>query len=146
RRFSRPDVYQSGRIARTNIPPFHIVEPADIGCQTSRPEGAGAMPSMSALGQKQTLTRLLYMSALPPKADISARDHHHSRRGNEMPCDCARESAAKKEIVSLLFFVCAVRDKPGFLKASFRKSDAMIVVNDIAYHAILCGILENKLE
>jgi hypothetical protein len=28
---------------------------------------------MSALGQKQTLTRLLLMSALPPKADIARR-------------------------------------------------------------------------
>src|SRR6516162_5295513 len=28
---------------------------------------------MSALGQKQTLTRLLYMSALPPKADIGTQ-------------------------------------------------------------------------
>jgi hypothetical protein len=30
---------------------------------------------MSPMGQKQTLTRLLYMSALPPKADIAERDH-----------------------------------------------------------------------
>jgi hypothetical protein len=33
-------------------------------------------PLMSALGQKQTSTRLLHMSALPPKADIRPRDLH----------------------------------------------------------------------
>src|SRR5262249_10274506 len=31
---------------------------------------------MSALGQKQTLIRLLHMSALPPKADIRESKHH----------------------------------------------------------------------
>jgi len=33
-------------------------------------------PLMSALGQKQTLRRILVMSALPPKADIAERDWH----------------------------------------------------------------------
>src|SRR5262249_8357095 len=49
---------------------------------------------MSALGQNQTSRLVRAMSALPPKADIRARDHHHGCRGNEMPCDCARERAA----------------------------------------------------
>ena len=31
---------------------------------------------MSALGQKQTLRRVLAMSALPPKADIPRGDQH----------------------------------------------------------------------
>ena len=32
--------------------------------------GSNPEPLMSALGQKQTLQRILVMSALPPKADI----------------------------------------------------------------------------
>src|SRR5262249_21220542 len=90
--------------------------------------------------------RRVLMSALPPKADIRAGDHYHSRRRDQMPCDCARESAAKKEIVSLLFFVCAVRDKPGFLKAPFRKSGVMIGVDQTTDHAVFRCVLENQLK
>jgi hypothetical protein len=35
--------------------------------------GSKSEPLMSALGHKQTLTRLYPMSALPPKADIAGR-------------------------------------------------------------------------
>jgi hypothetical protein len=42
---------------------------------------------MSALGQKQTLQRILLMSALPPKADIGteARDVRCSSRSGLAP-------------------------------------------------------------
>jgi hypothetical protein len=35
-----------------------------------------AWPLMSALGQKRTLTHLLHMSALPPKADIGTQQRN----------------------------------------------------------------------
>jgi hypothetical protein len=38
--------------------------------------GSNLGPPMSALGQKQTLRRILVMSALPPKADITERGWH----------------------------------------------------------------------
>jgi hypothetical protein len=38
--------------------------------------GSNPEPFMSALGQKQTLIRLLYMSALPPKADIGTQSRN----------------------------------------------------------------------
>jgi hypothetical protein len=62
-------------------------------------------------------------------------------RDNEMPCDCARESAAIAKIDSWGRFQFLIRDKSGFLEAFFRKSDAMIVINNIAYHSVLRCIL-----
>ena len=56
-----------------------------VAGQTSRPEGAGVVPSMSTLGQKQTSRRLRIMSALPAKADIAL---------TTVGCLCARQSAA----------------------------------------------------
>src|SRR5262249_15827947 len=60
-----------GRISR---PTTSLNEPIS----DARPEGAGAMPSMSALGQKRTLKRLQPMSALPPKADMDWLLRRHS--------------------------------------------------------------------
>jgi len=51
--------------------------------------------SMSALGQKQTLTRLLRMSALPPKADIAERD----LRLGDVTTDRYTDSAGLREDV-----------------------------------------------
>jgi hypothetical protein len=42
-----------------------------VSLHSSNPE-----PLMSALGQKQTLRRLLLMSALPPKADIGTQSRN----------------------------------------------------------------------
>jgi hypothetical protein len=38
--------------------------------------------AMSAMGHKQTLERVLIMSALPPKADIETRSRYQLRRNN----------------------------------------------------------------
>ena len=45
------------------------LRPAEWGSRVSL-RGGNPNPPMSALGQKQTLQRILLMSALPPKADI----------------------------------------------------------------------------
>ena len=77
------------------------------------------------------------MSALPPKADIPltilswffsptnaicgpACHHvgHCGYRSNEMPCDCARESAAKRESVSLVLSIPMIRRRNCSLRAT----------------------------
>jgi len=61
-----------------------------VGLHGSNPE-----PLMSALGQKQTLRRILVMSALPPKADI--------RQGNRDVCfvpkadSCAAANSRRRD-------------------------------------------------
>src|SRR5262249_1009258 len=100
---------------------YHIVNQP---ISDARPEGAGAMPSMSALGHKQTSAHVRVMSALPPIADIwnSAAKYPfvpkcksaHISQGNDVALFLALPTAMPKlrEVKGSDGAFCILRTRP----------------------------------